>query len=96
MRKIMLMATLFAVVALFANISKAAEVGDKGKAAVNTKVTANLAESYKVGDSIKVLWKSTWYDASIVAAKKNKYKIHYDGYNESWDEWVGKDRMKKK
>lgn len=53
-------------------------------------------QKYSKGDSVQVLWKGTWYPAKIIAIGKNEktYKIHYDGYNKSWDEWVGPDRMK--
>ncbi|MFA4873949.1 MAG: Tudor-knot domain-containing protein [bacterium] len=49
-----------------------------------------------VGDAVQVNWKGSWYPARIIAvdAKKGSYKIHYDGYDSSWDEWVTIARMK--
>jgi hypothetical protein len=51
--------------------------------------------AFKVGAHGQVLWKGTWYAASIIAVTgTDKYKIHYDGYESSWDEVVGPSRMK--
>ncbi len=51
---------------------------------------------YSIGDPVQVQWKGSWYPAHVLAAsKKGTYKIHYDGYSSSWDEWVGLSRMKK-
>nr|HPM41927.1 Tudor-knot domain-containing protein [bacterium] len=57
---------------------------------------ATSGAKFAVGDDVKVLWKGSWYDASVteVNAKKGKYKITYEGYDKSWDEWVGNDRIK--
>ena len=52
------------------------------------------AASYKAGDAVQVKWKGTWYDASILKVAGGKYKIHYDQYDSSWDEWVGTDRIR--
>jgi uncharacterized protein with FMN-binding domain len=52
--------------------------------------------TWKVGDPLQVQWKGQWYPASIIEVKDGKYKIHYDGYDASWDEWIGTDRMKKR
>lgn len=53
--------------------------------------------SYKTGQKIKVKWHGQWFDASILevgsGTQAGKYKIRYDGYNSSWDEYVGPDRM---
>lgn len=64
---------------------------DSGKVAADPS-----GGKFGVGDAVKVLWKGTWYDASVLAVsgKKGTYKIHYDGYDTSWDEWVGNDRIK--
>jgi len=50
---------------------------------------------WKKGDKLQVKSSSTWYKASILEVKGTKYKIHYDGWSDSWDEWVTVDRMKK-
>jgi hypothetical protein len=54
--------------------------------------------SFKKGDAVMVEWKGSWWPAKIIAVQQgNKpYKIHYDGYSNSWNEWVGNNRIKKK
>ena len=50
---------------------------------------------FKVGDKVQVFWKNTWYPAAVVAVPSpGQYKIHYDGYEASWDEVVGNARIK--
>ncbi len=52
--------------------------------------------TFSVGDEVEVKWKGSWYPASVLEAKGGKYKIHYDGYSDSWDEWVGLSRIRAK
>ena len=60
-----------------------------------TAAPVAVAVPFKVGAHGQVLWKGTWYGASIIGiAGTDKYKIHYDGYESSWDEVVGPSRMK--
>lgn len=49
---------------------------------------------FKVGDSVDVKWKGSWYPASVLSVKNGRYKIHYDGYGSNWDEWVSDDRIR--
>ena len=57
--------------------------------------TDRIKLAYKKGDKIQVKSGSTWYKSTIIEVNGSKYKIHYDGWSDSWDEWVGKDRMKR-
>lgn len=52
------------------------------------------ARNCAVGDKAQVLWKGTWYPASVLKAKGSQCFIHYDGYGSNWDEWVGPNRIK--
>lgn len=57
---------------------------------------SDTAESgYVVNDRVMVKWNDEWYPAVILKVKGKKYLIHYDGYESSWDEWVGTDRIKR-
>ena len=49
---------------------------------------------YGVGDAVEVRWKGKWYPASILKIGDHRYRIHYEGYDNSWDEWVGPDRIR--
>ena len=46
------------------------------------------------GNPVEVLWSGTWYDATVLAGSEASCMIHYDGYDSSWDEAVGPDRMR--
>lgn len=58
------------------------------------KTGGGAGYSFKPGDAVEVKWKGTWYAASVLKAANGKYKIHYDQYDNSWDEWVGNDRIR--
>lgn len=49
-----------------------------------------------VNDKVKVESNGTWYDATIlkVNSQDGTYFIAYDGWSESWNEWITTDRMK--
>ena len=51
---------------------------------------------FPAGSKVSVQWKDKWYDAAVksVDTAKSCWNIHYDGYEASWDECVGKDRIK--
>lgn len=52
--------------------------------------------TYNVGEPVSVNWKGAWYPAKVIKAEETRWFIHYDNYDNSWDEWVGMDRIKKK
>jgi len=47
----------------------------------------------KVGDKVKVEWKGIWFPSTILETKEGKFKVHYDGWDSKWDEWVEKGRI---
>jgi hypothetical protein len=51
-------------------------------------------ETYRVGDEVMVEWEGKHYPAVILATEgPAKFRIHYDGYDEAWDETVPKSRI---
>lgn len=59
--------------------------------------TPAAAGAYKVGDKLTVEWKGATYPATVIAVPAaGQYKIHYDGYESSWDEVVGAARIRGK
>lgn len=50
----------------------------------------------KVNDKIQIEHNGTWYDGTVlkVNAEKGEYFVSYDGWSESWNEWVGKERIR--
>jgi hypothetical protein len=50
---------------------------------------------YAVGDKVLVEWEGNVYPAVILeAVSPTKYKIHYEGYDNLWDEVVSRDRIR--
>ncbi|MBI2392223.1 MAG: hypothetical protein HYV09_21730 [Deltaproteobacteria bacterium] len=47
-----------------------------------------------VGAPVSVEWKGSWYPATILSIENGRYFVHYDGYDNSWDEWVGPERVR--
>ncbi|MFH0800405.1 MAG: Tudor-knot domain-containing protein [Pseudomonadota bacterium] len=50
-------------------------------------------EAYKKGDKVQAKWKGEWYPATVIAVKSGSYRIHYDNFGSSWDEWVSPDHL---
>ena len=42
----------------------------------------------------EVEWHGTWWAAEVVKTNGDRYYIHYTGWANSWDEWVGPDRIR--
>ncbi len=42
----------------------------------------------------EVNWKGEWIPAIVLETKEGKYRIHYAGFDDSWDEWVTKERIR--
>lgn len=53
-----------------------------------------FAELCTVGRNTEVLWKGSWYKASVVESGKSRCYVTYAGYDNSYDEWVGPERLK--
>ncbi len=59
------------------------------------RIKGMAGAEFEVGQTVKVLWKGTWYPATVLKANNGKYLIHYKGFGSNWDEWVGTGRIKK-
>jgi len=56
---------------------------------------AGCERSFQVGDEVMVDWEGKEYPALIVSQPSSgKYKVHFQGYEDSWDEEVLKSRIK--
>lgn len=52
---------------------------------------------FRVGDAVEVEWQGDWWPAHVTNMSSTfpiTYAIHYDGYGDEWDEWVGLDRIR--
>ena len=51
-------------------------------------------ESYRVGDRVWVRWEERRYPAYIIERKgQTRFRVHYEGYPERWDEDVTLERV---
>lgn len=48
----------------------------------------------KVNDAVEIQSSGSWYPGKILKVDGDKYFITYEGWDESWNEWVGKDRLR--
>ena len=60
----------------------------------NAGPVAGSDGGWKVGDRLEVNDRAFWYPAQIVAVKGGRYKVHFDGYPSSDDQWVDRPRMR--
>ncbi len=49
--------------------------------------------SFRIGQSVRILWKGRWYSGKILDVNGDNYFITYDGYDSSWNEWVESARV---
>jgi hypothetical protein len=52
------------------------------------------ANAQKAGEKIQINSSGSWYDGKILKVEGDKYFVTYDGWSDSWDEWVGIDRIR--
>lgn len=50
--------------------------------------------SWKVGDRVEAKSYGLWYAATIIEAEDARWKVKYDGYSDSSNEWVNLDRLR--
>jgi len=62
-----------------------------------TAVEASKTNQFKIGDRVKAHWHNHYYSAVIVGiVGPERYRIHYEGYGNEWDENVGRERIQAK
>lgn len=80
--------------------------GVGGHASTGTRLTGNAASASSApvspaaprppaGERVEVEWKGRWLPARVVGVEGGRYRISYDGYDSSWDEWVTPARIRK-
>jgi len=52
------------------------------------------ASAQKAGEKIQIESSGAWYDGKIMKVEGDKYFVSYDGWSDSWDEWVGIERIR--
>ena len=67
---------------------------NSGTASATTSSTASGAAELAVGSKIEAKYEGEWYPAKIIKVDGQKYFIHYDAYDNGWDEWITAARIK--
>lgn len=55
---------------------------------------AAASDKFVPDSRVEVEWGGKWWPAEILERKESKYRIHYTGWSDSWDEWVTIERMR--
>lgn len=51
-------------------------------------------EERAVGARAEVRWRGRWYPATVLASRLGVHRVHYEGFADSWDEWVSRERIR--
>ncbi len=51
--------------------------------------------NFKVGDKVEAYAGGAWYKGAVIDAQATSYKIHFDGWGNSFDEWVQADNVRR-
>ena len=57
-------------------------------------LAATAAHAQQVGEKVQIDHNGTWYDGKILKIENGKYYVSYDGWSDSWNEWVDTDHLK--
>jgi hypothetical protein len=50
--------------------------------------------AWQPGEYVEVEWKGTWWRAQVTEVDGSRPKVHYLGFEASWDEWVERARVR--
>lgn len=57
---------------------------------------ALVAADFQAGDKLEIRWGEKWYPGEVLEVKDGQYKVRYDGYSASWDEWAKPDKLRRR
>ncbi|MBK6541778.1 MAG: hypothetical protein IPG10_10975 [Flavobacteriales bacterium] len=52
------------------------------------------AQAQKAGDKVQIESTGSWYPGKVLEVKEGQFFVAYDGWSETFNEWVGPDRIK--
>lgn len=58
------------------------------------RVRSVQARTFPVGAAVQAIWKREWYPATVLKVADGLHLVHYDGYADTWDEWIDATRIK--
>ena len=72
------------------------QTGEKKQPAEKEKTDSSKDSStFEKGQKVQINWSGTWYKGSILEVSNEKYKVRYDDWGSTYDEWVGPERLRK-
>jgi len=83
-----LLVTVLAVTGVLSNTTRYRIVN------LPTKNNAVEAIQWPTGSLVDVEWQGGWYPAQILESSENSFRVHYESYDSSWDEWVDGSRIR--
>ncbi|CAN5707577.1 hypothetical protein BH23GEM3_BH23GEM3_08770 [soil metagenome] len=69
--------------------------GETSGSGAQTSAAQAPAATYKVGDAVSIQWSASWWPGRVLAVEGERYRIRYDDYDSSWDEWVTAARLRR-
>lgn len=51
-------------------------------------------QAQKVGDKVQIESTGSWYPGKVLEVKDGQFFVAYDGWSETFNEWVGPERIK--
>jgi len=55
---------------------------------------SGATSAQKVNEAVEIESNGSWYPGKVLKVDGERYFITYDGWAESWNEWVGTDRLR--
>ena len=46
------------------------------------------------GAQVSILWGNQWWSGVVRARANGRFLVHYTGWGNAWDEWVGPERLR--
>jgi len=73
------------------------KVRSKAVGSASASASPLPASVYRVGDRVRVEWHGSIYPATIITALgDDRYRVHYEGYGNEWDEDINMNRIQRK
>jgi hypothetical protein len=67
------------------------------RATASASASAGPRSVYREGERVRVEWHGSMYPATITGVLgDDRYRVHYEGYGNEWDEDVGLNRIQRK
>jgi Agenet domain len=76
---------------VFINLCVFAQVKTTNK---TTKTKASTDRKYAVGAKVETEFGNSWYPSTIIKMQGDSFLVHYDEYDDSWNEWVKKNKLR--